>query len=80
MKFKNKILFLAFFVYQGLSGEILIPKYPQVTFETTEGKIVLELDYQKAPITVRNFLSAPYRYHRNLTLSRRNCTNKTHRK
>ena len=56
MKFKNKILFLAIIVYQGLSGEILIPNYPQVTFETTEGKIVLELDYQKAPITVRNFL------------------------
>ena len=56
MKFKNKLLFLAIIIYQGLSGEILIPKYPQVTFETTEGKIVLELDYQKAPITVRNFL------------------------
>ena len=56
MKFKNKILFLAIIIYQGLSGEILIPKYPQVTFETTEGKIVLELDYQRAPITVRNFL------------------------
>ena len=56
MKFKNKLLFLAIIVYQGLSGEILIPSYPQVTFETTEGKIVLELDYKRAPITVRNFL------------------------
>ena len=56
MKFKNKIFFLAIIIYQGLSGEILIPNYPQVTFETTEGKIVLELDYQRAPITVRNFL------------------------
>ena len=56
MKFKNKILFLAVIIFQGLSGENLIPNYPQVTFETTEGKIVLELDYQRAPITVRNFL------------------------
>ena len=56
MKFKNKILFLAIIIFQGLPGENLIPNYPQVTFETTEGKIVLELDYQRAPITVRNFL------------------------
>ena len=56
MKYKKKILFLAIIIYQGLSGEILIPNYPQVTFETTEGKIILELDYQRAPITVRNFL------------------------
>ena len=56
MKYKKKLLFLAIIIFQGLSGEILIPNYPQVTFETTEGKIVLELDYQRAPITVRNFL------------------------
>ena len=56
MKFKNKILFLAIIIYQGLSGEILVPNYPRIILETTEGTIVLELDNKKAPITVRNFI------------------------
>ena len=29
---------------------------PKITFETTKGKIVLQLDQKKAPITVDNFL------------------------
>jgi cyclophilin family peptidyl-prolyl cis-trans isomerase len=33
-----------------------VPAHPHIQFETTEGRIVLELDGRRAPITVRNFL------------------------
>jgi cyclophilin family peptidyl-prolyl cis-trans isomerase len=33
-----------------------IPAYPRVTLETSEGRIVLELDARRAPLTVRRFL------------------------
>jgi len=39
------------------SAQDAVPAHPQVTFETTEGNIVLELDGRRAPITVRNFLN-----------------------
>jgi cyclophilin family peptidyl-prolyl cis-trans isomerase len=33
-----------------------VPAHPHIQFETTEGKIVLELDGRRAPVTVGNFL------------------------
>jgi cyclophilin family peptidyl-prolyl cis-trans isomerase len=44
----------------ALSGASLaqdeVPAHPHIQFETTDGKIVLELDGRRAPVTVRNFL------------------------
>ena len=34
-----------------------LPAYPRVALETSEGRIVLELDSRRAPLTVRHFLS-----------------------
>jgi cyclophilin family peptidyl-prolyl cis-trans isomerase len=34
-----------------------LPAYPRVALETTEGRLVLELDARRAPITVRHFLA-----------------------
>ncbi|MDX1482830.1 MAG: peptidylprolyl isomerase [Woeseiaceae bacterium] len=33
-----------------------LPSYPRVALETTEGRILLELDARRAPLTVRHFL------------------------
>lgn len=33
-----------------------LPSYPRVALETTEGRILLELDARRAPLTVRRFL------------------------
>lgn len=38
-------------------AEDKVPAHPHVRMETTEGVFVLELEGQRAPITVRNFLS-----------------------
>jgi len=38
-------------------AEDKVPTHPHVRMETTEGVFVLELEGQRAPITVRNFLS-----------------------
>ena len=37
-------------------GQDRVPAHPHVQFETTAGKIVLELDGRRAPLTVSNFL------------------------
>lgn len=37
-------------------GQDRVSAHPHIQFETTEGKIVLELDGRRAPVTVRNFL------------------------
>ena len=34
-----------------------LPAYPRVALDTSEGRIVLELDSRRAPLTVRHFLS-----------------------
>jgi cyclophilin family peptidyl-prolyl cis-trans isomerase len=49
------LLFLLSLPATGL-GQDRVPAHPHIQFETTEGKIVLELDGRRAPITVRNFL------------------------
>ena len=41
----------------GLSGAVLAADPPQVSLKTTMGEIVLELDQEKAPKSVANFLS-----------------------
>jgi len=33
-----------------------VPAHPHIQFETTEGRIVLELEGRRAPLTVKNFL------------------------
>ncbi|UGQ48142.1 peptidylprolyl isomerase [Massilia endophytica] len=40
-----------------LSGAALAANMPQVSIKTTEGEIILELDDEKAPKTVANFLA-----------------------
>lgn len=37
-------------------GQERVPAHPHIQFETTEGRIVLELEGQSAPITVKRFL------------------------
>ena len=55
---KNTTLILLLFsALSSVLAEDEIPAHPHVYFETTEGKIVLELEGNRAPITVRNFLS-----------------------
>ena len=40
-----------------LAAQEQLPAYPRVELNTTEGRIVLELDARRAPITVRHFIS-----------------------
>lgn len=40
-----------------------IPALPKVQIDTTKGKIEIELDYKKAPITVKNFLDYVHQGH-----------------
>lgn len=49
------LLYLLAFSTAGLAQD-RVPAHPHIQFETTEGKIVLELDGRRAPVTVRNFL------------------------
>ncbi len=49
------LLFLMILPAVG-QGQDRVPAHPHIQFETTEGKIVLELDGRRAPVTVRNFL------------------------
>ncbi len=55
---KNTTLTLLLLVTLGSAyAEDKLPAHPHVSFETTEGSFVLELEGKRAPITVRNFLS-----------------------
>ncbi len=49
------LLYLLAYSASGLVQD-RVPAHPHIQFETTEGKIVLELDGRRAPVTVRNFL------------------------
>lgn len=40
----------------AIQAQDKVPAHPHIQFETTEGKIVLELDGQRAPVTTGNFL------------------------
>jgi len=50
------IKFLTIFCGLTLGGAVLAADAPKVSFKTTMGEIVLELDQEKAPKTVANFL------------------------
>jgi cyclophilin family peptidyl-prolyl cis-trans isomerase len=55
---KNTALILLLFSVCGATvAQDKIPPHPHVRIETTEGTFVLELEGNRAPITVRNFLS-----------------------
>ncbi|GMU64711.1 MAG: peptidyl-prolyl cis-trans isomerase [Acidobacteriota bacterium] len=51
------LLFVAAVAGSGGSGEAGTPASPRVAFETSKGRIVLELDAARAPKTVENFLA-----------------------
>jgi cyclophilin family peptidyl-prolyl cis-trans isomerase len=53
-----RTLCLVFLMVCPLAGlaQDRVPAHPHIQFETTEGKIVLELDGRRAPVTVRHFL------------------------
>ena len=55
MKESLCLLFLLTLPAAGL-GQDPVPAHPHIQFETTEGRIVLELDGRRAPATVGNFL------------------------
>ena len=55
MKMTLCLLFLMILPAAGLA-QSKVPAHPHIQFETTEGKIVLELDGRRAPVTVANFL------------------------
>ena len=55
MKMTLCLLFLMILPAAGLAQN-KVPAHPHIQFETTEGKIVLELDGRRAPVTVANFL------------------------
>jgi cyclophilin family peptidyl-prolyl cis-trans isomerase len=40
-----------------VAGQESVPAHPYVSFATTEGNIVVELDGRRAPLSVRNFLA-----------------------
>ena len=50
------LLVLAALAAPGVAQEA-VPAHPHIRLETTAGTIVLELDGQRAPVTVRNFLA-----------------------
>jgi len=54
--FKKLIFFMALSVTLLLSTASANSDHPRVAIETNHGKIVLELDKSKAPISVENFL------------------------
>ena len=49
--------FLVFCVSMGGFAMAQDAKNPQVVLETSQGKITIELDAEKAPLTVKNFLA-----------------------
>lgn len=53
---KTLLTALLFSLCATALAEDPVPPHPQVVLETTEGKLVLELDGRRAPLTVRNFL------------------------
>lgn len=53
---KTLLTALLFSLCATAFAEDAVPPHPQVVLETTEGKLVLELDGRRAPLTVRNFL------------------------
>jgi len=55
MKKTLYLLFLLPLTAAGLAQD-RVPAHPHIQFETSEGKIVLELEGRRAPVTVRNFL------------------------
>ena len=49
------LVFLMVCPFAGLAQD-RVPAHPHIQLETTEGRIVLELDGRRAPVTVANFL------------------------
>ncbi|MGH8109186.1 MAG: peptidylprolyl isomerase [Arenimonas sp.] len=65
---------LALLAAPGFSQELALPKNtsnPKVRVETSQGKIVLELFADKAPVTVNNFLAYVQSGHYNNTILHR---------
>lgn len=56
MKIIKKLVAIASLVSVSMIS-LAAEKMPQVVMETSKGKIVIELNEKKAPITVKNFLS-----------------------
>ena len=54
---KTLWLLLLLSISSAGSAQNRVPAHPHIQFETTEGKIVLELDGRRAPVTVGNFLA-----------------------
>jgi len=54
----NKTLYLLLVLLFPAAGmaQDKVPAHPHIQFETTEGRIVLELEGRRAPLTVGNFL------------------------
>lgn len=50
------LLPLLLLIPAALCAQEELPSYPRVALETTEGRILLELDARRAPLTVRHFL------------------------
>lgn len=55
-KFKKPIFFIVLLIALLLPTASASPDHPRVAIETNHGEIVLELDKNKAPISVENFL------------------------
>lgn len=62
---------LSFCLASAAAGESAVPAHPHVKFETTEGSILVELDGERAPITVRHFLELVDGGHYNGTIFHR---------
>jgi len=52
-----RVLLVSLLALFGLSGQASAKGGPKVEIVTSKGKILVELDPEKAPITVKNFLS-----------------------
>lgn len=53
---KNLLITLLIIFGMPTVADDALPAYPQIVVETTEGKLLLELDGRRAPLTVSNFL------------------------
>jgi len=53
---RSSLLTLLCLALPAFAQEDQVPAHPQVVLETSEGRILLELDGRRAPITVANFL------------------------
>ena len=52
---ERALMTLILVVSAGVGAEETIPMFPRFAIETTEGRFVIELDGQRAPLTVMNF-------------------------